>query len=388
MPAMGAEVPYWQRRIESVVSHMVEPSYRARNFTFYVNQDDESLRREHLPRLNQYSDYVRYDPEGFIYVSHWSRTRRIPAGAKIVGPHQSWRNYSTNPPKKLFYRHNFDQVQGIDVALRRSMEIRDQYRSGGTETEAVLATFQRVGQLRHALGNFGELSVNDLDTIVEENQEFLEGQTGFTNPNLQGKERIVRHLGAGFLDKNGRKNYGAGMMRLLAVELELYKRWEGSFPPILAKQASIVEILEFEREFARQNLAWNQQRLEEASGLETREGESESSFTRRTERTLLGIAVSLTHNVVVMPYVVEAREVAAALGVGRLRTDRLNVMAYVRNGQIVEARNLMVEGKRSLQAVLDRNADFMTVGKGVRTPRKRNKEMEAQREIPFIFRHS
>lgn len=378
---MSQESPYWQQRINQAVARMATPAYQKRNFTFFENQDPESRRRAGLPRLNQYSDYVRVDPEGFIYVSHWSKTSRIPIGAKILGAHQEWRDYSADPPKtKQFYRHNFDRVRGIDVGLRRAIEVRDQYKTGGAETMAVLATLQRIGELRKELIHLKDLSEEELNGIIEANQKALEEQVGFKRPMLPSKERSKRHLLANLLDKNGRRNTGALMMRYFAVELGLYQRWEGSFPPILGKLASIVEVLEFERGFARQNLVWAGEKLADVVSLLP-----DGVNSLKLEQSLVGVSFSLRGNVVVKPYSTVAREVVDSLGAGRMRSDIPNVMQLMRNGQTERAQTLLTASQVSLQAILDDYADFMTVERGVRTPRKRDMVMEAQREIPVIF---
>lgn len=367
---------------------MAEPQYSARNFVFYENQDEESLRRSHLPRLNpySYSKYVRYDLEGYIYVSHWIATKSIPEDAKILGSHQEWRDYSSNPPKlKRYYRHSFDQIKGgIDIALRRhAIDIADKYRSDGRETNVVLATLKRVGELRKELTSMNSLKDEDLERIFYENRLFLLGQPGYQNPKLPEKEKTVKHLQAGLLDKKGRRNTGGLMMRLFAVELAQYKRWEGSFPPILGKQASIIAILELERDFARANLSLNLQKLEDAST-----SIPEGGVAGKFEQILFGISRSLTDNVVIRPYCIEAREVEGILGAGGIRIDRLNVMEAVRGGQVNKARELLVQGRTSLQTVLEKYADFKTVEKGVRPLANRvNLREEVQMEMPFIFRH-
>lgn len=385
------EVPYWEKRIESVISHMAEPGYRARHFTFYTNEDQESLRRSYLPHLNQYSDDIRYDPEGYVYVASWRQTNKIPRGARIFGPTQSWRDYAENPPiTKIYMRHSWDQVKGgVDIALRRSIEVRDHYRREGTETAVVMATFQRLGELRGELASFGQLSDEDLSRIVEENGEFLEGTPTFTRPRLRGKERVARNLRAGFLDKNGHRNYGAAMMRLFAVELELRKRWEGSFPPILGKQASIVEVLEFEREYARQNLIWNQERLDEVAALEPQDAENQTSFVRRYEQDLIRISINLTHNVVVRPYSLGARKVAEILGATRFQAQRQEstVLKHVRDGELDQARALLGKSKEALQQVLDANENYMQVKKGLKVRSKARKPIKKpEDDVPFIFR--
>src|SRR3989344_3665513 len=401
--ALSSELPYWENRIQSVVNNMAEPSYRARLFTFYTRDDEESSRRSHLQPLNRYSPDVKYDSEGFLYVSSWKQTNRIPSDYKILGNSQDWRNYSENSPvTKISMLHNWDQIKGgIDIGLRRAIQIRDHYRKGGTETGVVMDTFQRLGQLRRELAVFGELSNEDLDRIIEENKYFLEGTPTFTKPRLLGKERIARNLQAGFLDKNGHRNYGAAMLRLYAVELELRKRWEASFPPILAKQGGIVETLEFEREYARQNLVWNQQRLDEAAALRPLGGEDPARFVRRYEQALNSISINLTQNIVVRPYSLGARKAAEILGTiqigtsdtisARLRAKRTKptVIKQVRDGNLEGARVLLGESKEALERVLHANEKFMEVKKGLKVKSKAKvvKKKLVEKQLPFIFRH-
>lgn len=389
---------YWQQRIDSIVSHMADPKFVSRTYTFFARDDDEYNRRFHLPDLNNFSGDVKVDEEGYIYVSNWRQANSIDPGARVFGPTQPGRDYSADPPKtKILVRHSWDQVMGgVDIALRRAIEVRDQYRPEGSEALALMAVFGRLRELRGELHDFGTLSDEDLGRIVDENEGFLEGQPGFTRPRLRGKERIIRHLENGFVDRNGRKNYGAAMMRLFAVELELRKRWEGVFPPILVKQASIVEVLEFERNFARQNLTWTEQKLDEVADLVPGEGEEQREVIRRFDRALQVISLNLTHNIVVRPYALGARKVVEILGSNTMRNLTVSanvqakrkeptVMDHVRRGEYTEAQTLLAGSKKVLEKVLDANVNYMDIKKGLKV-RSKNKRRRSTVVVPKIFR--
>lgn len=358
---------YFQNRIEGILKNVRDPDWRRRTYTFYRRTDPETERRAHLPLLNPNLDWVRIDEEGDIYISSWRQTKGIDEEPRIFGPTQVGRDYHLNPPKtKTLEKLGFDHVAGgIDVALRRAIEIRNNYRleEGEPTSEAgqMIGTLGRLSELRRELQSFPDLSDNDLAEIIEDNLRFL-ADYGYVEPKLKEKIRIMGNLSRGFTDRTGRKNALAAHTRMFAIELAIRKRLEVAFPAILAKYATIVELLSFERESIRMVIAASVEDLED---ILTRE-----SFTQadqgRVEKPPIkeiyevvwpmdGVSSALARGVRAKPYIAVATDVVVDLGatnfaprtrLGQLRTERRRegvptAMEYFMAGRFSEARGIV-----------------------------------------------
>ena len=396
-PEVNSGPLYWQNTIDAIISRQTNPTLVRRTFTFFERTDPESARRSRLPNLNSQSDDIKYDDEGYVYLSIWRQASSIDPEHRIFGPTQKGRDYSANPPKtKTLERHSWDEVKGgVDMALRRTIEVRDSYRIEGSETSAVMGIFNRLSQLRRELQNFPELTIEDMDRIIDENTQFLEGLAGFKRPRLRGKQRVVRHLSAGLLDREGRKNIGAAQMRLFATELETRKRWEVAVPAILAKYSTMAEILLFERDFTRQNMILAQLRLgellERPMFVKPQFSELDPELRERLLRDfnwdLQRLSVQLYHRILVRPYLLGARKVFENLGSNTNRSLTVSakvqekrkeptVWQLVRTGQYEEAANLVRFSQEVIQRVLGANKDFMTIKKGLKVKSKRAQKPE------------
>lgn len=394
-PEVNSGPLYWQNRLDAIISRQTDPALIRGKYTFFERIDPESAHRSRLPNLNSQSEDIKYDDEGYVYLSIWRQTSKVDPEHRIFGPTQKGRDYSANPPKtKTLERHSWDEVKGgIDLALRRTIEVRDNYRGEGGEALAVVGVLSRLSQLRRELQNFPELTYEDMDRIIDENTQFLEGLAGFQRPRLRGKQRVMRHLSVGFIDREGRKNAGAAQIRLFAIELEARKRWEVAIPAILAKYGTMAEVLLFERDSVRQNMMLAQLRLGE---LLERPMFADPQFTdldpEQRERVvrdfnwdLQRLSVQLYHHILVRPYLLGARKVFEHLGSNTNRSLTISarvqskrreptVWELVKEGKYTEAAQLIGFSQEVIQKVLDANDDYVTVKKGLKVKSKRTRK--------------
>lgn len=300
-----------EARIERILRNVNNPTWRGRAFTFYRHTDPETERRTHLLLLNPNYDGIKVDLEGIIYFTNWRLTTKIGPDYQIFGRTQRGRDYHLNPPKtKTLKRLTYPKFSdGIEVAIRGAMEVRDRYRLGnpseGGEAWQMVAAMDKMSQLRAEVVNFPDLTDEDLAGIVTENIKFAH-EYGFEQPRLREKQTLTQLLPRGFSDVRGRKNPLAAHSRLFAMELAIRKRLEGAFPAILGKYATTVEVLSYEREFTRIT-------IKEADGLLARVLERPSISPQSLE--LGRTSFLLGHKVRVRPYTTEARQVVENLGI-------------------------------------------------------------------------
>lgn len=370
-------------KIARIIANIQLPKWRERNLTFWINANEETLRRANLPSLNPNFTYdqrgnvlpylVRIDDEGRLYQPRWSETGKIKPDYKILGKSQSWRNYSENPPKrKLYQKLTFDYVRaGVDVALRRSTKITGKYRveSSGENREAlqVLSVIDHLSKLRQEAMRLEELSEEDLQKIVDENAAFIADQ-GLLNPKSASKKHIRDLLLRGFLDKNGNKNFLTVYSRLFATELAVRKRLEGAFPPTLIKYSANSEILRFERDLTRKYLERVISDLENQSTLKDLRKLSYQMLNRVRVRpySLVARVAIINFGLIDLP----ENTIAGKVQQTKRRLNKPTVADYIRAGDKDKARELLEQTRLMFQKVLDVHQNYLTVKPAKKTQMK------------------
>lgn len=358
-----------EARISQIVANA--PNQRSRYKTFFMSGDVETKRRRALLTSTTYR--FGMDSEGRIYIPRWLEVHHIEEGAIILGPVQRGRDYPKNPPKtKQLHQLYLDYIPaGIDVALRRTITIRDKYRlekpqpekllEDNKEARQMIKGLELVAQLRQQTMNLSEITEEDLLEYAEKIDAYLT-ECGLNNPRLADKKRIREMLLKGFKDKTGKVNPLAIFTRTFSVEVNLRKRLENAFPNILTKYSNDAEMLRFERDKTRWVLS---QSLEELKRIAENPQYQEISL----------VSQRLLSQVRVRPYLLGAYVAVYQLGTHFLPegTSMRKIQERKRAQGLLSVRDLLMEGDfvgaraklefitKFLQKILDLHADYRTV---------------------------
>lgn len=392
-------VPFQAQRMARILSNPDSPRYRARTFTFYREADPETEQRTQLNPLAAGISSILLDPEGTPYLLIWHQTKGINAQEYVIfGPRQKWRDYRDNPPKKIFQKLTFSQFPlGLEGALRAAETIRDRNRPiarpEAVEVNQMVAALERLRGVLVQRSRFRDLTPSEFDKIIEDNWEFSYAQRLNRARNPQ-KQRIHQMFTRGFYDSEGRKSSLAADSRAFSLELNIRRRLE-STRPILTKFATISEILNFERTISRLQLEHTRELLE---NLSKKAIFADPEFSQRNPREIRDAATSVRWNLGsvtiplyyrlrLRPYVLGARKVLEHLGGMPLPDGTISrklqqkreenkiptFLDHLQAGNYVEAKAILEQCQAIIQRVLDANADYQTVKKGVRSKSRRKR---------------
>lgn len=388
---------YLLKKMETFLEKTGTKDWVKKRFTFFQHDNNNRIPLEQIMEGGFFNgrSNITFDAEGRIFHSFWVTRKSIDKGSKIFGVLQKGRDYYNNPPHKQLRECKTVYIRsGVDVALRRSEEIRDRYRvevgesECGEEARQMLDTLHFLEGLKEKASHIGRFNTVELNNLQGEITEFLKG-FAFDRVQQLDKQKIGNMLLGGLLDRRKRKNYLVAMYKIFNCTLAARRRLEYDLPAVAFKYTLDCQTLEASREINRQRLRWaifhtslllNSQTLWQ----ENQQEEACVEKARAIYTDLQNISTELC-KIKLRPYVLGARKTIEHLGtrmlpegvdhktqerkktISRILQDKRaergipTVRDYLKQGDFTSAKSLIEQNQKILQKILDIHADYKTV---------------------------